>query len=361
MNLLKKVICSLLLGTVILFSGCQRVAQPKYQKFSNTFFDTFNTVTIVMAYTEDEATFQRYFEQIHNRFLELHQLYDIYNNYEGINNIKTINDQAGIAPVQVDQEIIDLLTFAKDWYQKSGGTNIALGAVLEIWHEYRTIGIEEPEKAEIPPLQLLQEAANHTNMDDLIIDQENKTVFLADPKLRLDVGAVAKGFATELVAKELQEAGFTSGVINAGGNIRVIGNPLDDERERWGVGLQNPRTSIVSEEKNLDVIFVKDAAVVSSGDYQRYYYVGEERLHHIIDTKTLMPANYYQAVTVVTQDSGSADFLSTSLFVIPYEESRKLAESLENVEVLWVMADGQVQATPGMEAMMKSHGATDQK
>lgn len=349
--------------SMFLFSGCKTEPKVKYSKYSNSFFDTFDTITMVVGYTKSEEEFNSYFEKIKIRFEKLHKLYDIYNDYEGINNIKTINDNAGIKPVKVDKEIIDLILFAKNWYKRTGGrTNIAMGSVLRIWHDYREQGQFDPENAKLPPMEKLKDAAKHTDINKVIVDTENSTVYLEDKRMSLDVGAVAKGFATELVAKEIMAAGFTSGIINAGGNVRVLGKPLDGIRERWGIGIQNPDKSIVGEDTdNLDTIFLNNASVVSSGNYQRYYVVDGKVIHHLIDPETLMPGQYYKAVTIVTQDSGIADFLSTTTFLLPYEKSRALVESLDGVEALWVMMDGKIEATDGMKKIMKSNGATGAK
>lgn len=356
---MKKKITVILIFIVLLsiLVGCEK--KSTYEKYTDGFFDTFDTITQIVAYTETKEEFLSYMEIMHNRFLELHQLFDKYNNYEGINNIKTINDNAGIAPVEVDKEIINLLLFSKEWYEKAGEeTNIAFGPVINIWSEYRDLAEKNPEDAQLPPMEDLENANIFTDINKVIIDEENSTVYLEDSHMSLDVGAVAKGYATEIVAREIQNHGLTSGIISAGGNIRTIGKPLDGIRERWGIGIQNPDMSVSANSNILETVFINDASVVSSGDYQRYYMVDDKIIHHIIDPKTLMPGDYYRAVTVMTPDSGLADFLSTSVFLLPYEESRKLVESLENVEAIWVLKDGAVEATDGMKAIMKSHGAT---
>lgn len=347
--------------SISLLIACE--SQPKYEKYTGSFFDTFDTIIQIVAYTEDEAEFESYMEKINNRFMELHKLYDKYNSYEGINNIKTINDNAGIKPVKVEQEIIDMILFSKEWYEKAGfETNIAMGPVIEIWSKYRDIAEDDPTKAKIPPMEDLEEANKFTDIDKVIVDVENSTVYLEEPEMKLDVGAVAKGYATELVAKEIEAEGLSSGIISAGGNIRTIGKPMDNLREKWGIGIQNPDETIIQSESNvLDTVFINDASVVSSGDYQRYYMVGDKRIHHIIDPKTLMPGDYYRAITIVTPDSGLADFLSTSIFLLPFEKSFDLVESLEDVEALWVMKDGTIEFTEGMKNISKSHGATGAK
>lgn len=348
---------------IFLFTGCKSEVNSEYNKYDGSFFDTFDTLTRIVGYTKTEQEFNSYFQKIQERFQELHKLYDIYNDYEGINNIKTINDNAGIKPIKVDKEIIDLILFSKEWNIRTGGhTNIAMGTVLRIWHDYREEGKNDPDNAKLPPIEELRNATKYTDIDKVIVDTENNTVYLEDKRMSLDVGAVAKGYATELVAKEIMGEGFESGIISAGGNVRVLGKPLDSIRERWGIGIQSPDKSILSEDEDLlDTVFLNNSSVVSSGDYQRYYIVDNKVIHHLIDPKTLMPGEYYKAVTVVAEHSGLADFLSTTIYLMPYEKSRELVESLSGVDALWVMPDGSVEVTEGMKKIMKSNGATGAK
>ncbi|KHO38648.1 FAD:protein FMN transferase [Clostridium tetani] len=354
---------SILFLIILIFIGCNKVNQNSYEKYTDSFFDTFDTMTVVVGYTKSEEEFNSYMEKIHSRFQELHKLYDIYNNYEGINNIKTINDNAGIKPVKVSKDIIDIIVFSKEWYKLTKGkVNIAMGSVLSIWHDYREEGIDNPENARLPPMKELLGASKYTDIDKVIVDTKNNTVYLEDKRMSLDIGAVAKGYATEIVAKEIMNKGFKSGIISAGGNVRVLGKPLDGIRKRWGIGIQDPKKSIVSDKnKNIDTIFLNNASVVSSGDYQRYYVVDDKKIHHLIDPKTLMPGEYYRAVTVIAKDSGLADLLSTAVYLMPYNQSRQLVESLEGVEAIWVMADGNIEATKGMKKIMKSNGASGAK
>jgi len=351
---------AVLLAAALLYFAMSR--REKYTKFTETFFDTFDTAITVVAYTKTEAEFDTYFATIHERFLELHKLYDIYTNYEGLNNARTVNQNAGLGPVTVDKDLLDLIVCAKEWHGRTGGlTNIAMGSVLRIWHEYREAGIADPESAQLPPEEDLRDAARHIDINKVFVDMEKSTVYLDDQEMSLDLGAVAKGYATEVVAREIEAVGLTSAILSSGGNVRTIGKPLDGVRERWGVGIQDPSKAVFTDEENLlDVVFVNDGSVVSSGDYQRYYVVGEERVHHIIDPKTLMPANYFRAVTVVTPDSGLADFMSTTLFLMPIQEGRDLAKTV-GVEAIWVAPDGTVEMTDGFAKIAKSRGATGAK
>jgi thiamine biosynthesis lipoprotein len=283
---------------------------------------------------------------MHARFLELHKLYDIYNDYNGINNIKTINDNAGIKPVKVDQKIIDLLKFAKNAYDlTSGQMNVAFGAVTSVWHDYREDGTNDPDNAKLPPMELLKEKNTHTDINKVIINEKDSTVYLEDPEMSLDVGAVGKGFATERVAELAYKNGFKSGSISVGGNVRTLG-PKADTGEDWKIGIQNP--DLESENKNLYILNLNNMSLVTSGVYERYYTVDGKQYHHIIDPDTLMPATYFLSVSIVTKDSGMADALA-KIFNMSYEDGLKLIESIPDTEALWVFPNGDMKYSSGFE------------
>lgn len=336
---------------ILMASSLAACGEKPKERYQAEFLELFDTVTVIVGYAESENEFQTQANQIRDDLETYNQLYDIYNDYPGINNVKTINDRAGIEPVVVDQKIIDLLLAYKEAYElTNGNVNMAYGAVLRIWHDYREAGIEDPLNAELPPMDQLEAASKHTNIDDVIIDDENNTVFLKDPDMSLDVGAIAKGYATERVSQDAIENGFTSGLISVGGNVRAIGYKGSDN-ELWGIGIQNPDKE--SEQTNLYVAHLTNLSVVTSGDYERYFTVDGKRYHHIIDPETLYPATYYAAVTIITQDSGLADALSTSVFNMPLEEGEALIESLPDVEALWVNHDGTTVFSTGFEAYLK--------
>lgn len=308
------------------------------QRYSAQFLELFDTVTQVVSYTDSKEEFSSYVDQIYSELGEYHKLFDIYNDYDGINNIKTINDNAGLQAVKVDRRIIDLLIFARDaYYETNGSLNIAYGAVLSLWHDYREAGTDDPDVAELPPNELLEEAAKHTDISKMIINEEALTVFLEDPIMKLDVGAVAKGYAVERIALKLIESGFTSGLLSVGGNVRAIG-VKSGKKDLWNIGIQNPDKS--SEKTNLHIVYLMDTSLVTSGNYIRYYTVDGKTYHHIIDPKTNYPANHFKAVTIVCRDSGYADILSTTLYVMTYEEGLALLETIPGTHAMWVMPDG---------------------
>ncbi len=354
-----KIISSLLLAAVVI-TGCQTAPKEEVKtKYQDTFFEYFDTVTTVIGYTDTQEEFAAYFTEIKEEFKRLHELFDIYNSYDGINNLKTINDQAGKEPVKVDQTIIDLLKFSKEWYGKTNGkANIAMGAVLRVWSEYREEAEFDPNLAKLPPMELLEEKNAHTDINKVIIDEAAGTVYLEDPLMSLDVGAVAKGYSAEYVADKMREKGFTSLIISAGGNVKALDKPLDGVRDRWGIGIQNPDENIFTGAASLDTVFANNIAVVTSGDYQRFYVVDGKKYHHLIDAATLMPGTQFKAVTVVMEDSGLADFMSTTLFLSSLEEGKEMLSQIEGAHALWVTHDNEIIVSDGFSSMLKSGGAS---
>lgn len=330
-------------------SGCSR--GPVLTRYDAQFFQLFDTITTMVGYAKDKETFTAYAQELHDELEQYHKLYDIYNNYDGINNIKTINDNAGIKPVVVDKKIIDLLDFSKEMYQETGGSfDVAMGSVLTIWHEYRTQGIDNPEEAQLPPMDELKEAGKHMDFDNVIIDRDASTVYLADPKMSLDVGAVAKGYATEMVCRKLEADGLDHALVSVGGNVRAIGTK--DDGSRWKVGIQNP--DLTSEKKYLHTVDLEDMSLVTSGSYQRYYTVDGVRYHHIVKPDTLMPWNEYDSVSILCADSGLADALSTAIFNMKQQDGLALIERLDGVEAMWLYPDGTEAYSSGFKAHMEN-------
>lgn len=325
-----------LLVLCLLLGGC---AQPKEALQQLTYLDLFDTVTTVMGAGAD---FRQKAQTIHDGLLRYHKLFDIYHDYEDLNNLKTVNEQAGIAPVRVDEAIIQLLLDCKTYYQLSGGkVNVAMGSVLRLWHKARTAALEDTENARLPDSEALRLAAEHTNIEAVIIDQAAGTVYLSDPKLSLDVGAIAKGWAVRQVAETAPEGLL----ISVGGNVVATGPKADGTA--WAVGIQNPAGN-----GYLHPISLTGGAVVTSGNYQRTYVVDGKAYHHIIDPVTQMPAVLWSSVTVVCPDSGLADVLSTALFLLPLKEGMALAKSC-NAQALWIDGTGAEFMTDGFSALIQ--------
>lgn len=337
---------------LILAGGIYWLAMPTQDKkeeksrYTATFFDVFDTRTEIVGYGNNEEEFKAQVELLKEKLIYYNNLFDIYHEYEGINNIKTINDKAGEEPVPVDEEIIKLLKFCEDMYKRSEAqVNVAMGSVLSIWHDYREEGMDNPDRASVPEKQELKKAAKNTDIDHLIIDEEAKTVYLDNREVSLDVGGIGKGYAVQRVADYAKEIGMDSLLISVGGNVCAVGGKKDGSP--WTIGIQNPDSE--SAQKYTDKVKVKDRSVVTSGNYQRYYMVDGVRYCHIIDPDTWMPANYFASVTIISEDSGFADAMSTAVYNMPFEEGLEFVNGMEGIEAMWILEDGTVHYSQNFE------------
>lgn len=320
------------------------------KRYETSFFDVFDTITVITGYAHSQEEFTKQTKLLQEKLQYYHKLFDIYHTYQGINNIKTINDAAGIEAVKVDREIIELLKLGIEMYQKTEGKiNIAYGSVLSIWHRYRGEGLLNPQTAKLPPEDLLKKQAEHTTIDKVLMNEKDATVFLEDKEMSLDVGSIGKGYAVQRVAEYAREIGMEHVLFSVGGNVCAVGDKADGTP--WRVGIENPNKE--SAESYVRTVDIKDKSIVTSGNYQRFYEVDGKRYCHIINPDTRMPSDNFPSVSIITEDSGIADALSTAVFNMKLEEGMDFVESLSNVEALWILEDGRIYCSSGFKVNEK--------
>lgn len=336
-NMKKGILVTIVAVLMLTLVGCSK---DKLTLYRETTFDVgFNTPFSLMLYTETQEEFDEYFEQMKTQVRRYNELFDIYTDYAGVNNIKTINDKAGIEPVEVDPILIELLDDAKAWTEKTNSLfDPTLGPVLKIWHEAREEGMELNRNGKFGPSPKREdlEAANaYVGWEFVEIDHEKNTVYLNDKNAALDVGAIAKGWAVEKVALSLEEDGIEYGIVNGGGNVRLIGSKYNEGS--WSVGITNPDS--MEDSSILSLEYAENMAVVTSGDYERFFIDDKgQQQHHIIDPKTLEPSRYSRSVTITTPDSGLADILATPFSLLNLEESEQYEKELniDNLGLVFV-------------------------
>jgi len=337
---MKKFTAILLAFVSVLLSGCIGSGNKQYSK---TYYDVFDTVTTLTAQADSEASFNEIADRIHAELLEYHKLFDIYNYYPGMVNLNIINETAAISPTYADSRIIALLLDCKAAYDATNGkVNAAMGAVLQLWHEARESGLDTPEYAFLPNQSQLEDAAKHIDFNSVIIDEKASTVFFSDPTVQLDVGAVAKGWATQKVAENAPEGWLLS----VGGNVCATGPKSDGSP--WNVAIQDPSDP----NAYLCKLSVTGGCVVTSGDYQRTYRVDGKDYHHIIDPATCYPATLWRSVPVVCDDSGVADILSTALFLVDKAAGQALLDQYD-AKAMWIDTENKQSYSPGFESLIQ--------
>lgn len=344
MKKLKSILCFFLCTSIL--SGCTS-SEATLKKYSMTATNLgFDTVISFTAYAENEATYKKWETIVREEFKRYDKLFDKYNAYKDIANIKTINENAGKKKVIVDPSLIELLTIAKSYDAlTSHKFDITMGAVFDIWHDYREAGLlanENKKEAKIPSMKELKNANKFTGWKNVIINEKESSVYINNTTTQLDVGGVAKGFAVEKIAQKLEEAGCQHAIVNGGGNIRLIGNK--PQSDSWSVGIQIPNLKEQQSDSLVSVKIDTSKSLVTSGDYQRFYMYKDQIMHHIIDPSTLLPARHSRSVTVVCEDSTIADILSTTLYTLSHQEGELLLKELKErfgieVGAIWVYDD----------------------
>ncbi len=345
--------------SAILLTGCADTtsSNAELRTYANTSVtNIFDTMYAYSETTTDTEKAAERFKQSEKMLHEYNDLYDIYNDYPDLNNLKTINDNAGIKPVKVSPKIIDLLLTAKKFYDYSDGEfDITIGSLLKVWHEYRTEGIKKNQNRELgdlPSEEELLNAGKHFGWDKIEIDETNATVYISDPEVSLDVGGIAKGYAAEMAAQSMMRSGMDIGYLNVGRNIRLIGKKADGKP--WVIGVTDPS----GEYPNglLSVPSEEPVSVVTSGDYERFYIAKDGNSYsHIIDPSTMYPATYYHSVTIITEDSGAADCLSTTLFTLSVQDGKKVLQNYEadtgkKASAIWLMDPKKTQGESGVNS-----------
>jgi thiamine biosynthesis lipoprotein len=305
-------------------SGC---GQRELQTYSRDFFamDTYITCKIT---SQDQALAERGLGAVEKAFVDIDSLT---NRFDQQSELQLINQNAGIAPVKVSQDTFTLVKTGVEWYQRTDGAfNILIGSVMDLWG----FGTDHPA---VPGQDDVKQALSKADCSKIVLDEAKSTVFLPEKGMILDLGGIAKGYATDKAVSTLQELSIKNALINAGGNVYVLGNKADGTP--WRVGVQDPRNP----EGIKAVLQGRDQALVSSGDYQRYFEVDGVRYHHIIDPQSGFPSRASAGTTVVMESATIADVLSTALFIKGPQKGLEMAADMPGVgAVMMISTDGQM-------------------
>lgn len=294
----------------------------------------------ISAYSSSEAEGNAAISKAYERITEIENLMstsieesDVYH----------INQNAGVQPVQINPSTLEVLQKGLEYFPVSKETfNIGLGSLIDLW------GIGK-DWQKIPTQQEILTAMNHIDLAELQVSEKDRTAFIKDSDMLLDLGGIAKGYAVDEAIDILRKNGIKSGLVNLGGDIYALGTKTDGTP--WRVGVNNPH---VGQDNSIIRITVSDKSVVTSGDYERFFVENDIRYHHIIDPKTGYPADSgLVSVTIVSDKSMDGDVLSTSVFILGLEEGLNLIESLPGVEAILISKDNLVYASSGIKGNME--------
>ncbi|MDD4608121.1 MAG: FAD:protein FMN transferase [Bacilli bacterium] len=295
----------------------------------NTNLFYMDTYIQIKIYTTSQIKADNAFTEVEEIYKKYHQLTDRFSTDGGV---YYINNNTSTEPIiTIDPILYNIIEHGINWYHKSNGLlNINIGNVVDVWKKYRD------QKSGLPSINELKDSGD-IDINNIILLGNNQ---IKNNHPNIDLGAIAKGYTTGVVGNYLEQNGIDKYIINAGGNV-LVGNHYNNDL--YKIGIESP----IESGDIYEVVKGNNISVVTSGSYERYYEYDGKLYHHIINPHTLMPSEYMKSVTVITEDSGLADTLSTILFLMPIEEGKEFIKELDNVEAIWFSNDGEIIKSEG--------------
>lgn len=317
---------------VLFLVTCSREEPLHHEQFL-----AFGTLIEITTYGVDEVAAQQVGAAIEQDFQRMDRDWHAWHS-SALTAVNSLLAQG--QPAAVDATLLDLITRSRKLSLASDGLfDPALGQLFGLW------GFHSDEPAgPPPPEQIIKDLLNSLpTMADLHITADS--VRSDNPQLRLDFGAIAKGYAAQLAIEHLQRLGVHNAIVAAAGDLHVLGG---HGARPWHVGIRHPRAPGIIASIDLK----SGESISTSGDYERYFTFQGKRYHHLIDPRTGYPAQGTAAVTVIAADGATADAAATALFIAGAQDWPRIARAMGVDQVMRIDAQGKVQLTPAMAARL---------
>jgi thiamine biosynthesis lipoprotein len=327
------ILYSIITAVIILFTGCTKSQSEINQVSYNTPYFFLNSVLEINILDKDKNN-----EEIQKQiFEEVQRLEELMTMKSDKSEVSAINANAGIKPVKVSADTYEVIK-SGIYYSKLSNKNfdITVGPLVELWG----IGTESPK---VPTEEEIDKALELIDSSKLILDDAEKSVLLENQGMKIDLGAIAKGYVADKINEILIQNQVNSAIINLGGNVYIHG---DKSGEPFRIGIQNP---LSQHGEFLGVYKASDKSIVTSGAYERFFEDNGVKYHHILSTKDGYPVdNELISVTIISDKSIDGDALSTSAFALGLKEGKSLIETLEGVDAIFITKDNKIYLTSGI-------------
>lgn len=269
---------------------------------------------------------------------EIERIENLISSWKTTSQTSEINRNAGIKPVQVDQELYELIERSLRVSRLTDGAFDITFASMEKLYNF------DKKEHELPESDVLQSAIAKIDYNKIVLDSEDRSVFLSESGMKIGFGGIGKGYAANRAKRIMQSVkGVAGGVVNASGDLVVWGN--NGREEDWSIQISDPKDINTS----LGSINIKNASVVTSGDYEKYFTSENRRYAHIIIPSSGLPTTGVKSVTIVCPDAELGDALATSVFVLGATEGMNLINRLKNIEALIITDDDRVFTSKNLE------------
>ena len=330
---MKKFIIYFVIIVVVLVVGVYSLGRERKLERTEFLMDTIVNASI---YVKNSRQGQ---EALNSTFKEMSRLEVMLDRHRSDSELAQINEASGVQAVTVSDETLYVIKRSLQiGEQTDGAFDITIAPLLSLWG-FGTGNENVPEDTKLAAVKKL------VDFRMVEVNEQDNMIYLREKEMEIDLGGIAKGYIVDNGAEVLIKNGVSSAFLNAGGDIRVIGGKPDGSD--WRIGISHPRPQnsrhLIAEVK------LRDRAIVTSGDYERFFLADNIRYHHIIDPKTGLPARGLISVTVIAPAAQTADALSTACFVLGLERGMALIEGDKNLEAIMVTEDEQVHVSSGLD------------
>lgn len=285
------------------------------------------------TFVQIKATGRNGRRAVDEAFAEIARLEELLDRFQPASQVSRLNEQAGLAWVELDGDTRFLLEQGLYYAHLSQGAfDVTVGVLADLW------GFGGDNK--VPSPAEIEAALDVTGYPLLALEGDRAFV---EKGVKVDLGGIAKGYTVDKAAAKLRQRGIKHAIINAGGDVYAIGSRPDGKP--WRVGVTNPR-----EVGGMSLaVYLQDQAIATSGDYQRFFIHEGVRYHHILDPRTGYPARGLASVSVIAPSAMEADALATAVFVLGREQGMALVDSLPAVEAVLITDVGEILVSKGLE------------
>jgi len=320
-----------LLSTVY---ACKPRKEKVYRK-SKILMDTLVTVTGVSNSKENAE------KAIDAALAEIEKLDRLLNFFSPESEVSHINKSAGISVIKVSPDMLDVLDMSLMVSKNTEGAfDVTIGPVITLYDFYKKIKPEE---------SLIKKNLSFVNYKDLIIDRNESTAFLKKRGMLIDLGGISKGYAADKAVEVLKRKGIHAGLVSVAGDIKAFG--LKPDGRPWKIGIRNPRAK-GQEDDIMATIELRDMAISTSGDYERFFILDGRRYHHLLNPKTGCPAEESQSVSIITNRAVFTDAFATGIFILGPEKGMRVLEKMGFDGVI-VDSQGKVHITPNIRGKVE--------
>lgn len=323
-------VVSIILITITVI-GCTK-KEEKSTPITRTELFMGTVVKVTLYDSKDEKILDSAF----NRVKEIEDLVSINKNDTELDKV---NDNSGIEPVKVSEDTYKIVKRGLEYSIMSNGSfDVAIGPLVKLW----SIGLPE---AKVPTTEEITKAISLVDYNKVKLDDSDKSIFLEEKGMVIDLGSIAKGYAADEIGEVLKEMGCNSAIIDLGGNIYALGTKVSGEP--WRIGIQDP---LSKRGESIGVVKIVNQSVVTSGVYERYLEKDGVKYHHILNPETGYPYDTDIAgVSIITENSMDADALSTTVFSKGIKGGIEFVENIEGVEAIFITTDNEVYLTSGIK------------